>query len=334
MLTQDLIQNLKRLCLSKNMNLWSYVCLKGTFILNLKLQSREKEYTGEKRRFIEEICNVFKSVDLRCVRDLLNEVKEALIANGYRVKVCRVKAVSRVLVGASESFGKVPFEVGLFLDHILNVPFIPSSSLKGAFRHALIELIERRYKGSGVDGESIASEIFGSEQFSGLVGVTDAYPVEAGINGLIFEPDVITPHYPGARTEFDVKPTPISFLTVARGVEFEFFIYLNKQIYELEHRYIQRGMRRSRRKYAGIGIVDKLEKHRFSGERDFIGYTIYSGDLGKALGEISGIKKEDIIEVIPWIERAILYAFAKGVGAKTSVGYSRFMIVKYKWVEG
>ncbi len=342
MVRQDVFQNLKDLKLCEKTNLLTYVCLKGTLIMSLKWQGKEGDYARRKKELLEEVCKLFRNINLQHVKEVLNQVKEALIVNGYQVKVCRIKAVSRVVVGISEPFGQIPFEIGLFFDPILNVPFIPGSSIKGALRHALIELIEKELR-RGISEKKqekeiekkikeVADIIFGCEEWSGLVGVTDAYPVKAGVNGLIFEPDVLTPHYPSARTELDVTPIPIPFLTIARDVEFEFFIYFNKSIYELEHDYIDRKLnRKTKRNHTRAEVVNTLRKYGIDKEdflKNIIKYVIYGGDLERAL---ENIQERELAKLVPWVDRAVLYAFAKGIGAKTSIGYSRFIVVKYTW---
>jgi len=329
---KGVFQQIEQIKLSQDTNLWSYICLKGTSILSFKWQGKERDYTEKKRKLLEEICITFRNTDLRHIKEALKQVREALVANGYRVKVCKIKAISKVMIGTGGSFGKVPFEVGLSFDPILNVPFISGSSLKGAFRHALLELIKKgpvkkNTHKEAINAESIANIIFGSEKWSGLVGVTDAYPVKPGINGLIFEPDVITPHYPGAMTELDVNPNPISFLTIARDLVFEFFIYFNKRVYKLEHKYLRKMNRQPRRKCTELKLVKELYESK--GGEEVLEYAVYKGDLEKAL---KADQERNPVNLIPWIDRTILYAFARGIGAKTSIGYSRFAVVEYRIV--
>jgi len=307
-------------------NLWSYVTLKGIYVWSFRLKNAERRYNEEKVKLLEEIIKMSKHSDLSLIKAYLQDVKRALLVNGYHVKVCSIKASSRVIIGVSESFGKIPFEVGLYFDPIYNVPFIPGSSLKGAFRHALEILLERE----GKDAEEIAKIVFGSEEWSGLVGVTDAYPIAPGINGYLFEPDVLTPHYPGAETELDVKPNPVVFLTIARGVTFEFYIYFNKMVYE---KVVEHLGSNAKRKCAKLGVVTINEFSSKRREMDPIKDALMLGDLAEALNELKS-KGINVVDIIPWVDRAVLYAFAKGVGSKTNIGYSRFEVLEYKSVEG
>jgi len=321
-------ESLSNLRLDDITNLWSYVTLKGAYMryLRLKLKNAERQYSEEKVKLLEEITRMSKRSDLSHIKAHLQSIKKALLINGYHVKVCSIKALSRILIGVSESFGKIPFEVGLYFDPVYNVPFIPGSSLKGAFRHALEVLLKRE----GKDAEKIAKVVFGSEEFSGLVGVTDAYPIEPGINGYLFEPDVLTPHYPGAETELDAKPNPVVFLTIARGVTFEFYIYFNKMVYKEE---VKRLGPRAKRKHAKLGVVTINELTDKGREMDPIENALMLGNLAEALNELKS-KGINVVDIIPWVDRAVLYAFAKGVGSKTNIGYSRFEVFEYKSVEG
>ena len=307
----------------KEVNLLSYALIKGTLILCSKMKAHEG-YAIEKRKFIEELSKEFKS-NLNHIRGLIDTWINALTTNGYYIKVCEIEATSRIIVGTNAVFGMIPFEIGLSLDPILNVPFIPGSSLKGAFRNALEDLIEREYKRKFDTNDvirktkEIVNKIFGSHEESSLVGVTDAYPVSPNSDGRLLEPDVITPHYPGVKTEFDVEPKPILFLTVAPGVKFRFLIFFNKKIYDEETKRKNIGSRR-------IGIVRNNEL----GSRpmdDVLNYAIHYGD---DLGSVLKRSGRTHVNIVPWVDKAVLHAFAKGIGAKTSLGYSRFRLILYK----
>ena len=305
-------------------NLISYIALRGSSILELKARG-EAEFAKEKENLIEDVCTKF-TVKPDHIGRMIDEWSRALVANGYHVKVCEVEAVSRVIVGVSEVFGQVPFEVGLFFDPVLNVPYIPGSSLKGALRHALEDLVRVKHVGNA---EELVSTVFGSEKVAGLVGVSDAYPVSLGVNGRLFEPDVVTPHYPSAMTELDVKPNPVPFLTIAPGVRFRFLVFFNKEIYSYEHD--RRAEKDRRRRIAKLGIVSSEELRSTRTEEnieDILRYAVHydDKDLGEAIKE-KGLKS---VNAVPWVDIAVLYAFARGVGAKTSLGYSRFKLIQYK----
>ncbi len=320
-----------RISLNNDTSLLSYIVLKGTSLLMSKLVGRKSEYAEKKKKLLEEICEYSKNLSLDCINKMLNQVKDSFLINGYHVKICRIKALDKGLIGTEELFGKIPFEIGLFFDPIYNVPFIPGSSLKGAFKHAVEVLLEKNYK-SEEKAKEIAEIIFGSEKWSGLVGVTDAYLVEHGNNGYFFEPDVMTPHYPKAETELDVKPTPVPFLTIARGAVFEFYIYFNKKIYQEEFRRLGLRSRRTRAELGDVNIKDLLIVSGRS-KVEPLNNAVFIGDLAEAIGVLKSKRMSNIVSIIPWIDRAVLYAFARGIGAKTSLGYSRFMVLEYKSIE-
>lgn len=301
--------------LDPDVNLWSYVALVGSGACLAKLKGDGSPEL--KRQLIEEVCGKFRGGSIRRLlgqaRKHVEVVGKALALSGYRVKVCTVRALARVVIGTGGPFGVVPFEVGVSFDPVLNVPYLPGTALKGAFRHALVELVERYQGMSASQAERVAESYFGSGRSAGLVGVTDAYPVEPGIDGLLFEPDVVTPHYPGARDELEVEPSPVPFLAIARGVKFRFFVYYNKDVRVWE------GDR--------IGAVRRLD---WSSVGELTGYAVLEDDLGEALGRVRRGASGKAAQALPWLDGAVLYAFAKGVGAKTGVGYSRFEVVEYR----
>jgi len=139
-----------------------------------------------------------------------------------------IKLVSRLVVYTRNPF--LPLEISLAWDPILNLPYVPSSSIKGAVR-SWIEL----YVGKSVDGVSL-EEIFGSEpgrggvRHAGLVIFTDAYPVSC--MAYLLEPDVITPHYSVAELAFsepEASPTPIVFSTIAPNTVLRFIVAFKRK---------------------------------------------------------------------------------------------------------
>lgn len=284
----------------RDVNLYSFVVCKGAYVLMLEPDEKD----DNKRTLLEQICSWLPEgesrqaavVELKHTREHLARIARGLQRNGYRLKLCRIESAERVLVRTGEAFGRVPFEIGLAFDPVLNVPYIPASSLKGAFRQAL----ELKW---GEEGRRIAEIAFGSKREAGVVGVTDAYPVQINVRAQrgarprLFDPDVIAPHYPGKELEIDVQPIPNVFVTIAPGVVFEFYVYYNKEL-------------RS----------GKVE----ASDRVAPGKHIYEGDLAK-LGPVDA-------RSLPAIDFGIIYALTKGVGAKTSLGYSRFKLLEFRVV--
>ncbi|MEM4424124.1 type III-B CRISPR module RAMP protein Cmr6 [Pyrobaculum sp.] len=112
----------------------------------------------------------------------------------------------------------IPLEIGISWHPLLNLPYIPATSLKGAAR-AYAEVNNIRPCGKAPE------ELFGKAGGAGLVELTDAYPVKC--RDKLIEPDIINPHYrevEGAIGEADASPTPLLFPAVARGVVFRFFV--------------------------------------------------------------------------------------------------------------
>jgi CRISPR-associated protein Cmr6 len=309
----------------ESINLWSYMTLKGTKILLESLSGSDA--LGElKRELLEQISSINLSERLKEAERVINCWAEALSANGYLVKVAVVEAESRVVVGTSSGLGMIPFEVGLSFDPIMNLPYIPGSTIKGAIRSAFMELLSSNNLVSNsrcVD--EITDWVFGSSRHEGvgigLIGFTDAYPVSPGNGGRVLEPDAITPHYTCTSdkgcTEFDAMPIPIQFLTIAPGTRFKFLVFFNNPL---------RSRKLGTVSSSKLSVVNKVEC-------DKLDYMVYYDheELSEALTRFG---QQNRLNAVPWLDRAVLYALAKGLGAKTSVGYSRFRIVSYTTFRG
>lgn len=124
-----------------------------------------------------------------------------------------MKTETRLIVHMRNPY--LPLEIGLAWHPYLNLPYIPSSALKGAVRAYL--------KASGAASQCNLSveELFGSQDRQGTLIFFDAVPVD--FENVLVEPDVITPHYSEAEgriDEMNVRPRPLVFPTVAAGVTF------------------------------------------------------------------------------------------------------------------
>jgi CRISPR-associated protein Cmr6 len=197
-----------------------------------------EQYTDEKisyiplfSRYVAEA--LYRDFNCENIRDLLenannyiqNLYKEFINSGAFEaVYMLDARLTSRLIINTSNPF--LPLEVSLAWDPVLNLPYIPSSSIKGVSRSWI-----KLYIGSSIDGVSLDS-IFGSEpgapekeKHASLVVFTDAYPVSC-LSKLI-EPDVITPHYRSVElkiTEPEVTPTPIVFPTIAPGTIMRFIV--------------------------------------------------------------------------------------------------------------
>jgi CRISPR-associated protein Cmr6 len=124
-----------------------------------------------------------------------------------------VKAIllSRLTIGTSDP--TLPLEISIYWDPVLNLPYVPSSSIKGLVRAYLESYGAQEFS------KELLDRVFGKDS-SGLAVFTDAYPVECSGESLL-EPDVVTPHYSEVREAIDEassSPVPLVFPTVTRGV--------------------------------------------------------------------------------------------------------------------
>lgn len=259
-----------------NVNLWTYLAYES-----IKLSRMEDgERQNKKCKLIEDVVKWSKESFYKSkvkIYDLLNETKTALENLGYEVKDVEVRLKSRGLYGTSSNFGKLIFEVGLFFDPILNVPYIPGSSLKGAVRASYFVIL--RHRGySEKDAESECNLLFGSHPAgASWVGFTDAYPTKAGKNEYILYPDIMTPHYKkNVKTELDVKPDPLSFLTVAPGTHFRFFVFQKRQ--RPSRADVRSILERLAPEEKGLGLLDLsllLALKQGIGAKTMLGYSTF-----------------------------------------------------------
>lgn len=151
-------------------------------------------------------------------QQLTEEIKSALLSLGYNVVDVIGRVNYKAISGLSEGLFHLIFEVGINYDEILDLPYIPGSTIKGVLRSNLYEL-------TGDEG----NEIFGDKEREGFVIVSDAYP----IGEKLFVGDIVNPHYyQGGRpvsTEYDVNPVPILHLAIRENVKFRFLIGVDKR---------------------------------------------------------------------------------------------------------
>ena len=144
----------------------------------------------------------------RYLRSLANIMRDSFDA----VFLIRATLLSRLTINTRNP--TVPLEISISWDPVMNLPYIPSSSIKGLVRAYL-----ETYGGAELD-KALIDKVFGSQERSGLVVFTDAYPVECSGESLV-ESDVLTPHYSEVRKAIDEassSPTPLVFPTIARDV--------------------------------------------------------------------------------------------------------------------
>jgi CRISPR-associated protein Cmr6 len=199
-----------------SMNTLSWMRIRGLKYLRDKAERGEEP--EERRRILEDLFTAYSPDNLNEVfkkaSNLLDMQKSALKSCGYDVFDFLAVTRSRLIVGmASEIFGKQIFEVGLSWDPLLNLPYIPGSSLKGAFRSYL---------------ESERPDLvllLGSKSESSSIIFLDSYPVSSKSNLLV--PEVTAPIY-GAKGVREVKaePKPVIYPVINKDVTFRMIIGL------------------------------------------------------------------------------------------------------------
>jgi CRISPR-associated protein Cmr6 len=188
-----------------------------------------------RRLLLEELVkSAREQADLVCqrARRLLDSVEQAYARTGHEVMSFEVKLEERGLFGASQPFGAIPFEVGLEFDPYMNAPIVPGSSIKGAVRSAWLSL----FKEEESEVKKAENYLFGGVEGAGACVFHDGYPIEAGREGCLLYPDVLTPHYAvggeDVLEEHKAKPSPVIYLAVAPETVFKFIIAIPKDVDE------------------------------------------------------------------------------------------------------
>jgi len=130
-----------------------------------------------------------------------------------------MEAVSRIIVHTRSPF--MPLEIGIAWHPYLNLPYIPSTSLKGVLR-AYIEKFDVEV--CGIPFRSL----LGSTYETSMIMISDALPVAC--TSTIIQPDVLTPHYHEAEgdiSEVQARPVPLVFPTIAPGTRLKFVVAIN-----------------------------------------------------------------------------------------------------------
>ena len=291
-------------------NLLSLSITHGSYIVAEKSSSKEKQITEEREEidyetmekelleFLVKNSSYYFRSKKEEIKQYLNSLKHALteyLGNRGIVREIQMKLTYRGSFGVSSNFGQIPFEVGLYIHPYFNVPYIPASSIKGAIRNAYHYYLINHENKSSKETEDECKRLFGDSNFAGLIGFTDAFPIEEEKeNGYILYPDIINPHYKNAKNEMDVEPKPIIFLTVAPGTIFKFYMYVIKE------REKDKGGKKEERKIE-IGAKKDL--------------------AAKPIPDMEKLGKLDL---------ALLYGLSMGIGAKTALGYSQFVVITYE----
>jgi len=190
------------------------------------LKTRVDDYIAHFSRLVSEA--IYRAFECGRISEILTETSKRLdtiassLAETHHIFDMRLTTDSRLVIDTRNPI--FPLEISIAWDPMLNVPFIPSTSLKGRAR-AYFEL-------NNVEVDGLKTyELFGTQSSEGVVLFTDAYPVSCRGKHLV-EPDVLTPHYSEARYAIDeasASPVPIVFLTVSPRVTFRFLIAIDKK---------------------------------------------------------------------------------------------------------
>ncbi|MEM1635960.1 MAG: type III-B CRISPR module RAMP protein Cmr6 [Thermosphaera sp.] len=114
----------------------------------------------------------------------------------------------------------LPLEISLAWDPLFNVPYIPSSSIRG---------VVRAFYG---ENDSHVADLFGDVDHMSNIVFFDAYPVRCEGRSLI-EADVITPHYveiAGRMDEARSSPIPLIFPVLAPGTVLHILVALKRPV--------------------------------------------------------------------------------------------------------
>ena len=248
---------------------------KGQKGARIKFQGRVLSIKDFKRRLLEDICNELysqKNKELKILLDRANKkmdyIKDALHQMNYSILDIPVRTVSKLIIGMSdEFFGKQIYDVGLTWDPYLNLPYIPASSLKGAFRAYL-------YLKRITINDRVAEKLLGTTERVSYIVFTDSYPISLGSRSLL-TPEVTTPIYreiEGRIYESLAEPVPIIYPVINKDVTFRIIVGIKpeKVIKNEKDRQIASKLRVSLSRY----LLDML---RYGiGAKTLIGYGILS----------------------------------------------------------
>jgi CRISPR-associated protein Cmr6 len=196
-------------------------------INNKKISNRDPKIKAKDRNEaknvpLDTLINYNKVLKENCSTSekYIKEVIEAVKSLDASYIVLKLKLESNLLTGWSPLY--FIDEVPTAWDLILDVPYIPGTTIKGLIRSSFASAIRDSAK---------EKKIFGDKGEVGGAIFLDAYPVKCEDGILIKE--VMTPHYKkGIKTEFDAIPIPIIFAAVKKGTEFKTAILFDDELSE------------------------------------------------------------------------------------------------------
>ncbi len=141
----------------------------------------------------------------------------------------KAKLWDKIIIG----FGEPTVEnASMKLNHITGIPFIPASTIKGAFRKYLREFFIKQSSSEENKVEEDIKKIFGSNDNIGKIVFLDSYPCEGKFN---LKWDIISTHYNDYYTQEnkfptdDQNPNVIKFPVIEKA-KFGFAVIYNKEI--------------------------------------------------------------------------------------------------------
>lgn len=223
-------------------NIVSYISheiSKGRYFDELKkmLEKKKKEkfnLSEIEKELLEDIALKSKHIFNQSIREKIEKLYHAIkiTFRNYRLNGLQIDGIckSRLTLGRSDGLGIIPTEIGVSFHPFYNVPYIPASTLKGAFRQSFKIYLKLIKAGKQTEIDETARKVFDGEDARSIsmIWFFDAFPVNPGINGYLLVPDIITPHYTSnVNTECDVEPSPLIHLVIPEKTVFRFIIGYN-----------------------------------------------------------------------------------------------------------
>ena len=184
-----------------------------------KTPSLKDELNQLNRTLMRELVNAYRCDNIKdlltSVDNHMNYVVESLKKLGYEVVFKGDMAlITRLAINLRHPYTE-PLEPGISWDPYWNLPYIPSSSLRGAIR-AIAE-----------NAKSPCVKAFGDTEESSTIVILDSYPIYCPSGKSLLTLDIINPHYrevEGEISEVESSPTPLTMLTVSTGVAFRVIV--------------------------------------------------------------------------------------------------------------
>ncbi|SHH53897.1 type III-B CRISPR module RAMP protein Cmr6 [Tepidibacter thalassicus] len=158
--------------------------------------------------------------------------KTSMLTNlGYKkiIKNLTISLYSSMVIGLGEVS---VWETSIKLDYLYGIPYIPASTIKGAYRNFMENdyMLYKKDRSKKVYYDDIIDKLFGTEEKEGKLIFTDIYPEK----GFKIAKDIINPHYSDYYSENkapmdDKKPKPIFFITI-KEAKFKFNLFIKEEV--------------------------------------------------------------------------------------------------------